>query len=101
MTACLIQKSLAVDNIFVVLIFFTCFAVPPAFRKRVLMSGVVGIICAIVRRTVMILLGGWIVAAGAVSLGAASLGRFPEPHRCVKDVAGRWQGAADGSRPLS
>jgi tellurite resistance protein TerC len=38
---------------------FTYFAVPPAFQKRVLMIGIIG---AIVLRTVMILIGGWLIA---------------------------------------
>ncbi len=58
LTGYLIEKSLAVDNIFVFLMVFTYFAVPPAFQKRVLMIGIVG---AIVLRTVMILLGGWLL----------------------------------------
>ena len=59
LTGYLIEKSLAVDNIFVFLLIFTYFAVPPAFQKRVLMIGIVG---AIVLRTVMILVGGWLLA---------------------------------------
>jgi len=59
LTGYLIEKSLAVDNIFVFLMIFTYFAVPPAFQKRVLMIGIIG---AIVLRTIMILLGGWLLA---------------------------------------
>jgi tellurite resistance protein TerC len=59
LTGYLIEKSLAVDNIFVFLMIFTYFAVPPAYQKRVLMIGIVG---AIVLRTVMILLGSWLIA---------------------------------------
>jgi tellurite resistance protein TerC len=59
LTGYLIEKSLAVDNIFVFLMIFTYFAVPPAFQKRVLMIGIIG---AIVLRTVMILIGGWLIA---------------------------------------
>ncbi|MBI3157670.1 MAG: TerC family protein [Burkholderiales bacterium] len=59
LTGYLIEKSLAVDNIFVFLMIFTYFAVPPAYQKRVLMIGIIG---AIVLRTVMILLGAWLVA---------------------------------------
>jgi tellurite resistance protein TerC len=59
LTGYLIEKSLAVDNIFVFLMIFTYFAVPPEFQKRVLMIGIVG---AIVLRTVMILLGSWLIA---------------------------------------
>ncbi len=59
LTGYLIEKSLAVDNIFVFLMIFTYFAVPPAFQKRVLMIGIVG---AIVLRTIMILVGSWLIA---------------------------------------
>lgn len=59
LTGYLIEKSLAVDNIFVFLMIFTYFAVPTAFQKRVLMIGIIG---AIVLRTVMILLGSWLIS---------------------------------------
>ncbi len=59
LTGYLIEKSLAVDNIFVFLMIFTYFSVPAAYQKRVLMIGIVG---AIVLRTVMILIGGWLLA---------------------------------------
>ena len=58
-TGYLIEKSLAADNIFVFLMIFTSFAVPPRFQKRVLMIGIVG---AIVLRTPMILAGSWLIA---------------------------------------
>ena len=58
LTGYLIEKSLAVDNIFVFLMIFTYFAVPPAYQKRVLMIGIIG---AIVLRTIMILIGGWLL----------------------------------------
>ena len=59
LTGYLIEKSLAVDNIFVFLMIFTYFAVPKAYQKRVLMIGIIG---AIVLRTVMILVGGWLLS---------------------------------------
>ena len=59
LTGYLIEKSLAVDNIFLFLMIFTYFAVPTAFQKRVLMIGIIG---AIVLRSVMILVGGWLLA---------------------------------------
>ncbi|RQO60460.1 hypothetical protein DBR47_08855 [Paucibacter sp. KBW04] len=59
LTGYLIEKSLAVDNIFVFLMIFTYFAVPAAYQKRVLMYGIIG---AIVLRTGMILVGGWLIA---------------------------------------
>ena len=57
-TGYLIEKSLAVDNIFVFLLIFSYFAVPAAYQKRVLMIGIIG---AIVLRTIMILVGGWLL----------------------------------------
>jgi tellurite resistance protein TerC len=59
LTGYLIEKSLAVDNIFVFLMIFTYFAVPPAYQKRVLMIGIIG---AIVLRSIMILAGGWLLS---------------------------------------
>ena len=59
LTGYLIEKSLAVDNIFLFLMIFTYFAVPPMYQKRVLMIGIIG---AIVLRTVMILIGSWLLA---------------------------------------
>ncbi len=58
LTGYLIEKSLAVDNIFVFLMIFTYFAVPAEYQKRVLMIGIIG---AIVLRTIMILVGGWLL----------------------------------------
>ena len=59
LTGYLIEKALAVDNIFVFLMIFTYFAVPPEFQKRVLMIGILG---ALVLRAVMILVGAWLIA---------------------------------------
>ena len=59
LTGYLIEKSLAVDNVFVFLMIFSYFAVPLPYQKRVLMIGIVG---AIVLRTVMILLGSWLIS---------------------------------------
>jgi tellurite resistance protein TerC len=58
LTGYLIEKSLAVDNIFVFLMIFGFFAVPAEFQRRVLIYGVIG---AIVMRAVMILAGAWLV----------------------------------------
>lgn len=58
-TGYLIEKALAVDNIFVFLMIFTYFAVPSAFQKRVLMIGILG---ALVLRTIMILIGAWLIS---------------------------------------
>lgn len=58
-TGYLVEKALAVDNIFVFLMVFTYFAVPAEYQKRVLMFGILG---ALVLRAVMILIGAWLIA---------------------------------------
>ena len=57
-TGYLIEKSLAVDNVFVWLILFSFFAIPLELQKRVLVLGVLG---AIVMRTIMIFAGVWLI----------------------------------------
>jgi tellurite resistance protein TerC len=57
-TGYLIEKSLAVDNVFVWLILFGYFSIPLELQKRVLVLGVLG---AIVMRTVMIFAGAWLI----------------------------------------
>ncbi len=53
-TAYLIEKSLSIDNIFVFVLTFTYFAVPPQYQHRVLFYGVLG---AIAMRAILILVG--------------------------------------------
>ena len=55
----LIEKSLAVDNVFVWITLFSFFAVPTEFQKRVLLYGVLG---AIVMRAVLIYVGALLLA---------------------------------------
>ncbi|WP_105210777.1 TerC family membrane protein Alx [Escherichia albertii] len=59
LTGYLIEKSLAVDNVFVWLMLFSYFSVPAALQRRVLVYGVLG---AIVLRTVMIFTGSWLIS---------------------------------------
>ena len=54
LTGYLIEKSLSIDNVFVFLMIFSSFAVPPMYQRRVLLYGVLG---AIVMRAVMIFAG--------------------------------------------
>ncbi|AUX94828.1 TerC family protein [Mixta gaviniae] len=58
LTGYVLEKALAVDNVFVWLMLFGYFAVPPAYQRRVLIYGVLG---AIVLRTIMIFAGSWLV----------------------------------------
>ncbi len=59
LTGYLLEKTLAMDNIFVFVMLFSYFAVPLQYQKRVLLYGVLG---AIVLRAMMILLGAWLIA---------------------------------------
>ena len=55
----LIEKTLSVDNVFVFLLIFSAFQVPPQYQRRVLIYGVLG---AIVMRAIMIAAGAWVVS---------------------------------------
>ncbi len=59
LTGYLLEKTLAMDNIFVFVMIFSYFAVPVQYQKRVLVYGVLG---AILLRAIMIGLGTWLIA---------------------------------------
>ena len=61
LTGYLIEKALAVDNVFVFLVVFATFRVPAAYQHRILFWGI---------------LGALVMRAGFVLAGAALLGRF-------------------------
>jgi len=72
LTGFVIEKSLAIDNIFVIALIFGFFAIPPALQHRVLFWGVLGVILL---RGVMIGVGaalvsqfGWVLYIFAVFL---------------------------------
>ncbi len=54
LTGYLIEKSLSVDNIFVFVLIFNYFAIPPMFQRRVLFWGIIG---ALVFRAIFIATG--------------------------------------------
>lgn len=58
-TGFLIEKTLAIDNIFVISLIFTYFAIPRIYQHRVLFWGILGVI---VLRAIMIGLGATLVA---------------------------------------
>ncbi|MCP0912959.1 MULTISPECIES: TerC family protein [Legionella] len=58
LTGYLIEKSLSIDNIFVILMIFNYFSIPAEYQRRVLIYGVLG---AIVMRLILIVLGIWLV----------------------------------------
>ncbi len=59
LTGYIVEKSLSMDNIFVIAVIFAFFAVPPIYQHRVLFWGIVG---ALVLRGVMIALGAKLIA---------------------------------------
>jgi tellurite resistance protein TerC len=59
LTGYLIEQSLSVDNMFVFVMIFSYFAVPPELQRRVLLYGVLG---AIIMRAAMIMAGVWLVS---------------------------------------
>ena len=59
LTGYVIEKSLSVDNIFVIAMIFNYLAVPPLYQHRVLFWGILG---ALVLRGVMILLGAELIS---------------------------------------
>ena len=59
LTGFVVEKSLAVDNIFVIAIIFSSLSVPPIYQHRVLVWGVVG---ALLMRGIMIGVGAVLVA---------------------------------------
>jgi len=60
MTGYLIEKSLSLDNIFVFVLIFTHFAVPPVYQHRVLFWGILG---ALVMRGLLIFAGAALISS--------------------------------------
>src|SRR5690606_32527349 len=58
-TGYLVEKALAVDNLFVFLLLFTYFSVPPELQKKALMVGIIG---SLLLRAIMIFIGAWAIS---------------------------------------
>ncbi len=59
LTAFVVEKTLAMDNVFVIAMIFTYFAIPRKYQHRVLFWGILGVI---VLRAIMIGLGATLVS---------------------------------------
>ena len=59
LTGFVVEKTLALDNVFVISLIFTYFAIPPKYQHRVLFWGIIGVI---VLRAIMIGLGAALVS---------------------------------------
>ncbi|WP_180012267.1 TerC family protein [Acinetobacter sp. YH12235] len=90
----LLEKSLAIDNVFVWLMIFAAFAIPPALQRQLLLYGVLG---AIILRTIFIFIGAWFVqefswilylfGAFLVYTGFKFLRGQGEEHTDIEDMA--------------
>ncbi|PHY12512.1 hypothetical protein CSW58_12115 [Caulobacter sp. B11] len=97
LTGFVIEKSLAIDNVFVIALIFGFFAIPPALQHRVLFWGVLGVI---VLRAIMIGVGaalvsqfGWVLyifAAFLILTGVKMLFAGDKPLDLNNNTALKW-----------
>lgn len=86
LTGFIVEKSLAVDNIFVFVVVFTFFAIPPKYQHRVLFYGIIG---ALVFRAIFIAVGSvlmqykWIVIFFGAFLILTGIKMFFAPKKGV------------------
>jgi tellurite resistance protein TerC len=86
LTGYIVEKSLAIDNIFVFVVVFTFFAVPPKYQHRVLFYGILG---ALLFRTIFIGLGSvlmqyhWVVVFFGVFLIATGIKILFAPEKPI------------------
>ncbi len=59
LTGFIVEKTLAMDNVFIISLIFTYFAIPPLYQHRVLFWGILGVI---ILRAIMIGLGATLVS---------------------------------------
>lgn len=84
LTGFVIEKALAVDNIFVFVIVFSYFAIPAQYQHRVLFFGILG---ALVFRAIFIALGAallqyhWVVIAAGVFLILTGIKILAQPEK--------------------
>jgi tellurite resistance protein TerC len=100
LTGYLVEEALSMDNVFVFAVIFNYFAVPPAYRHRVLFYGILG---ALVFRGIFIfggllllekfewmmyVFGGLLIITGIRLLGAHDKEIHPEKNKVIKLI--RW-----------
>lgn len=84
LTGFIVEKSLAIDNIFIFVVVFTFFAVPPKYQHRILFYGIIG---ALVFRAIFIALGSvlmqykWIVILFGAFLILTGIKMFFAPEK--------------------
>jgi tellurite resistance protein TerC len=83
-TGFIIEKALAVDNIFVFVVVFSYFAIPPQYQHRVLFFGILG---ALVFRAIFIAIGAvlmkyqWVVIIAGIFLVATGINIILTPEK--------------------
>ena len=86
LTGYIVEKSLAVDNIFVFVVVFSYFAIPPIYQHRVLFYGILG---ALVFRAIFIALGSvlmqyeWVVILFGAFLILTGVKMFFAPEKAI------------------
>ena len=86
LTGYVVEKSLAVDNVFVFVVVFGYFAIPPVYQHRVLFFGILG---ALIFRAIFIALGSvlmqyhWIVVVFGVFLILTGIKIFVAPEKGI------------------
>lgn len=87
LTGFLVEKSLALDNIFIISVIFSAFSIPPKYQHRVLFFGIIGVLLL---RGIMIGLGAeliyrfeWILYVFAVILVLMGIKMFFTPEHKV------------------
>jgi predicted tellurium resistance membrane protein TerC len=83
LTGYLVEKSLAVDNVFVFVVVFSFFAIPARYHHRVLFYGILG---ALVFRAIFIALGSALMQYHAVIIDRLSY----IDHACL-DLIANWR----------
>jgi len=87
LTGYIVEKSLAVDNIFVFVVVFSFFAVPPVYQHRVLFYGILG---ALVFRAIFIAMGSvlmqykWVVIVFGAFLILTGIKMFFAPEKGIE-----------------
>ena len=95
LTGFLVEKALAVDNIFVFVVVFSYLAIPPRYQHRVLFYGILG---ALVFRSIFIAMGSVLLRYDAVIF---FFGGLPDPDRAEDALGGRREArtGAQSDRP--
>lgn len=92
LTGYLVEKSLAVDNLFIFVVIFSFFSIPPAYQHRVLFFGIIG---ALIFRAIFIALGSvlmqykTVVIIFGLFLIATGIKLFFTP-KTPKDLSSNW-----------